>query len=185
MRRVDEVQQSILRTSPNAAMNFLKGRRRWLERDLLTVGTALFNLETAVKLRQTPRRVVIPISRESMMRFDAKELKAELEDLVLNVLVDDISIEFEPAARPRAPRSEFREPEPCDTVCLFSGGVDSYSGILNSCSRYGDVVGVSVIHGDQPWGSHILDTVTARILRDYDITFQRLYAPPMMSRGYS
>jgi 7-cyano-7-deazaguanine synthase in queuosine biosynthesis len=175
----------IPRNSPNRAMRFLKDRSRWLERDLLNIGTGVFNLEAAIKTGKRPDRLIIPLSHESLVRVDAERLKSELEDLILNVLVESVEVVFKPELRGRHRDTGFREPPSASAVCLFSGGVDSYAGILSARREFGDVVGVSVIHGDQPWGSHIVDRVVNRIKLDYQLPFHKLFAPPMMSRGYS
>jgi hypothetical protein len=166
-------------------MNFLDDRPRWLERDLLTIGTAIFNIEAAFKLGHRPEKVVLPLSQETLVRIDRDRLAGELEDLLLNVLIEDVQIRFRAAKRPRRKSSYRSVPGACESVCLFSGGVDSYSGILNSALHYPELVGVSVVHGDQAWGSKIIDRVTGYIQRSHPIPIYKLYAPPMMSRGYS
>jgi 7-cyano-7-deazaguanine synthase in queuosine biosynthesis len=181
----ESIQEELLYTSPNPAMNFLKDRGRWLERDLLKVGTAMFNLEAALKLGKRIEKVVIPLSQETIRRTDLGALQYELEDLVLNVLVEGVKVEFVRDTKSYRWQARRYDPEPSDSVCLFSGGVDSYSGLLNWVEHYKTAVGVSVVHGDQAWGVNIVNRVTNKIRSRYDIRFYMLYAPRMMSRGYS
>jgi 7-cyano-7-deazaguanine synthase in queuosine biosynthesis len=181
----DQIQEDILYTSPNEAMRFLNEKRWWRERDLLMIGSAIFNLETALKRRLRVDKIAIPLSRETLVRIDPQGLGDDLSDLILGVLFREVEVVFKPA-----PPRRRRSPRPIDwsesdTVCLFSGGVDSYSGLLSSLERYENLVGVSVIHGDQPWASHILDRVTGRILCDANVEFHTLFAPRMLSHGYS
>lgn len=178
-------QDQLLQGSPNQSMNFIRDKFRWLERDLLNIGNVIFNIEKYVKLGKKVETVIIPLSPETMINCALDELKFELEDLVLNVLVEKIDIRFKADERAYRWKRNRYDPPVSDAVCLFSGGVDSYSGILNSAKHYEKIAGVSVIHGDQSWGSNIIENVSRKIQSEYDIPIYKLFAPKMMSRGYS
>jgi len=177
--------EQFMQGSPNHTMNFLADKYRWLERDLLNLGTVIFNTEKYVKLGKNVKAVSIPLSPETMNSVALDQLKYELEDLILNVLVENVEVKFTTDNRAYRWKQNRYDPPVRDAVCLFSGGVDSYSGILNASKHYSTIAGVSVIHGDQSWGSNIIDNLTKKIQSHYNIPFYKLYAPKMMSRGYS
>jgi 7-cyano-7-deazaguanine synthase in queuosine biosynthesis len=185
LKKENSLTAVLLKKSTNPAMNFLKDKNLWLERDILTVANVVFNLEKLIKLGQTPSKVTIPLSYETRSVIDLARLKTELEDLILNVLIEDIEIEF--SRDTHQYRGNYKKTvfEHQDTVCLFSGGVDSYAGLLSWNEKFGSVAGVTVIHGDQPWGSNIIDGITGELSTRYNFSFYKLYAPTMMSRGYS
>lgn len=185
LKEEDKIQKMILKKSSNSAMEFLNDKDRWLERDLLNVANAVFNLEKLIKVGKRLDKIVIPLSPEIMSRTDLVVLRTELEDLILNVLIEKVEIEFTKDFHIYHKIKNRLELQSIETVSLFSGGVDSYSGILNWFERYGNITGISVIHGDQPWGSNIVDRITAKIKTSYEIPFYKMYAPKMMSRGYS
>lgn len=176
---------TLLKKSPNQAMNFLNDRDLWRERDILTVANVVFNLEKLIKSGQTTRKVIIPLSYETRSVVDLIKLKTELEDLILNILIEDVEVEFSRDTHSYRGKSKRTIFEHKDTICLFSGGVDSYSGLLNWAEKFGSVAGVTVIHGDQPWGSNIIDRITSELSPKYNISVYKMYAPKMMSKGYS
>jgi 7-cyano-7-deazaguanine synthase in queuosine biosynthesis len=181
----DQLNKLIYKVSTNSAMRFLNSNTTWIEKDLFTIASVIFNIETAVKLGQQLPIISIPISQETATHVDLKKLKNELEDLLLNILIKDIVLKFkikDMSARRRNLNIKFPD---CDTVCLFSGGIDSYSGILNCKEQYKDVIGVSVLHGDQPWGSNIINVLVDKIQSNERINFFKAFAPKMLSRGYS
>lgn len=171
--------------SGNPSLSYLKRREYWLERDLFTLGSLVFNIETAVKRGFRLGRVRIPLSRESLVRIDKAALEREIEDLLVGVLLDDISINITSAPVPFSRGAEPPSLPNAAAVCLFSGGVDSYAGFLAASGEFGGLTASAVIHGDQPWGAHIVDRVVAHLRRATAVDLNKLYAPKMTATGYS
>jgi len=181
---VDEATKKIIYTlSSNPALNFLKKRNTLLEFDMLNLASIVFNVEKAYKMGKRIDRVTIPISAWTETGRDIDKIKILLQDLFLYVLLEDIEVDFD-IVRPHR-KSYAEEFKQCDNVCLFSGGVDSLSGLLTAKNRFSEVHGVSVIHGDQPWHSHILEKLNSGISKVEEIPIHTLYAPKMSSTGYS
>ena len=181
----DKLKKFLLKKSSNSTMAFLDDRDKWLERDLLNIANVVFNIEKLIKNGQHVGKVVIPLSPETISRVDLVLLQNELEDLLLYVLIEKVEIGFSKDFRIYPEKRSRYEPQQHETVSLFSGGVDSYSGILNWAEKFQNVAGIAVIHGDQPWGSNIIDKITSRIGSEYEISFHKMYAPRMTSTGYS
>lgn len=180
-----KTKQVIDKISPNPALNFLKKRDTLLEFDILNLASIVFNIEKAYKLGKEFDEVEIPISAYTDTGRDFEKIGELLHDLFLYVLIKDVKIKFK-VKHIRNRRRGYNPTFPkCENVCLFSGGVDSLSGLLSSKLHFGDVHGVSVVHGDQSWGSHILDELNKKISKVADIPCHTLYAPTMGSSGYS
>lgn len=175
----------IFKISSNPALNFLKKRNTLLEFDILNIASIVFNIEKAIKLGYKIENVEIPISAYTDTDRDFDKISQLLHDLFTYVLIEDIDIEFKVVYMKNRRRGHFRGYNECENVCLFSGGVDSLSGLLSSKNHFGEVRGVSVVHGDQTWGSHIIQYLNKEISKIEKIQTNVLYAPTMGSYGYS
>jgi 7-cyano-7-deazaguanine synthase in queuosine biosynthesis len=181
----NSVDDIIYTFSPNAKMRFLNDRNLLLEKDLMVIGSIVFNIETAIRMGEEVDKVKIPISYETAYKCDLDKLKNEIEQLLNFVLIRDITIDFEIIKGSYKYKRYFGlEFEECENVCLFSGGVDSYSGIIKCKEVLKEIEGVFVAHGDQPKGVHIVETLKP-YLSKFEIPINTLYAPPMKRYGYS
>jgi len=167
-------------------MRFLNSKDAWLEKDIFNLASIVFNIETLVKMGKKIYDVKIPISRETDTGRDLKKVADLLNELFIYVLIEDIEIEFDIQDMRKNRRNRLPQFEDCENVCLFSGGVDSLSGLLNSKKYYNEIYGVYTAHGDLSWGTHIVNNLIKKIKEvEEDINCSTLYAPEMGSRGYS
>jgi 7-cyano-7-deazaguanine synthase in queuosine biosynthesis len=127
--------------------------------------------------------VQIPLYGLSGLGYGAKRLATLLEDLFLYVLARQIEITF--AARPvqqtlvtQQNRDHF------DAVCLFSGGVDSYCGILHATRHYRKVVGAFCAHSDQARVIRIVRSLQRRLKAHGVRAVEELRVPALGARGY-
>jgi len=181
----DEIKKIIGYTSPNPEMLILNKKDAYLEKDILTIASHVFNVEAAIKKGKKVDKVTIPISAQTDTGRDIEKITELLHDLFHYVLIEDIAVEFDVQFLTRKKRGRLPQMSSCRTVCLFSGGVDSLSALLNAKKYFGEIHAVSIIHGDQRRLSHIVDSLITDILKIEDITFHKLFAPPMGSQGYS
>src|SRR5205085_7311587 len=70
-------------------------------------------------------------------------------------------------------------------VCLFSGGTDSYSGVLVTQQSLGDLEAVFCAHTDQAKTIHIVDKLERKILRQKRIDIIKVRVPGIEARGYA
>jgi len=54
-------------------------------------------------------------------------------------------------------------------TCLFSGGLDSFSGILNSKMHYGQVKGAFTVHADQKYLCKLINQLQVKVLSKHGI----------------
>jgi len=60
----DNIKKILYKQSPNPANRFLNSRDAWLEKDILTIASVIFNIEKIVKMGEKIDKVKIPISME-------------------------------------------------------------------------------------------------------------------------
>lgn len=148
----------------------------------ISVGASVFQLEQVVRTQRT-RRLVIPIYRSDETDYDLSKLSTLLHDLIVFALVEDVEIGFKEARR--AEQQELWAAERTDNVCLFSGGVDSYAGILLSQQALGSLEGAFCAHSDQARIIHIVAELQRKVLAAKGLTVTKLPVPSIGARGYA
>lgn len=109
--------------------------------DLKAIADAIFILEEYLMTNQSIKSVSIPSYRVS------DEPSNILEDLLMFLFNRPIEVNF--YRNPQRSLDFVSKKISNEYSCLFSGGLDSLSGILNSIERYKNVVGCFTVHGDQ------------------------------------
>lgn len=161
--------------------NFLRYKQFNLERDLLRIAYYIFEGEKIIKKGDTLTKLVIPLSEETFERINLKRLKEVLEELLLLVLVEKVEINFEKIDDTKRRVFKKYQLDKKEVVCLFSGGVDSYSGITVAEKEYSSMIGLFVAHNDQ---SRIIKIING-LKKNIKTEIRTIYAPPMESEGYS
>lgn len=147
----------------------------------MLLGSAAVHVE---KLgREKPiSRVRIPLYGLHEFGYDASTLAAALSSLFMLVLSRSIEVIF--VARPMQ-LSFFREqPLENDVACLFSGGVDSYAGILRAANSGKRVVGIFCAHTDQSKMIARVSGLGTRVRRNPNITLEKISVPGLGAAGY-
>lgn len=180
--RIDEI---LYNFSSNSAMKFLNDKYLSLEKDMMVLGSVVFNIETVFRKGDEVDYVNVPISYETANKCELEKIRKEIEELLTFVLVREIDIEFEIEKDSyKYKRDKGLKFNRYENICLFSGGVDSFSGIIKCKEQLEDLVGVFVAHGDQPKGVHIVEKLKEKLKR-FEIPIYTLYAPKMRRYGYS
>jgi 7-cyano-7-deazaguanine synthase in queuosine biosynthesis len=171
----------------NTKVPFIKKRGYYLERDILRLATVVFNIEKNLKEGLLlPEIIELPLSNETYELIDRDKMKEDIESLIAFVLFKQVNLKIIPIDDTRYRRKVEYPFKESDTICLFSGGVDSLSGLLNARLKFGEgISGVFVAHNDQNWTISIVDKLTKLINQTENISIERIYAPPMGSTGYS
>lgn len=150
-----------------------------------TVAWGLFELEKQLR-GQRVSRAVMPIYEPTALGYDLETLSRYLQELILFVFAEKVAIEFKRISlRGTAKASEAVVTKKVANLCLFSGGVDSYSGILLAKQQLGDVQGVFCGHADQSKASNIVTNLEEEVLRPRGIELVRLRAPRIGTDGYA
>lgn len=152
----------------------------------LSLGSAVFQLEQATKTRRI-KNAVFPIYGSKSLRYDLDGLSQILQELLVFTLAEDITIDFkklslEGLSPGRETVTAFK---PTSKVCLFSGGTDSYAGVLQAANQLPGVQAVFCAHSDQARIIHIVQGLQKRLLAPAGIQLHKQLVPGMGARGYA
>jgi len=174
-----------LKFSSQKEMKFLRFKRYKLERDILTIAFSIFELEKMIKKGIDVNTLKITIDSETYNKINVDLLKTELNDFIIQILKNDIDILIEHKELSKYKRKKKINFKKVNNICLFSGGVDSFSGILNAKKQFKSVEGVFIAHSDQKRVINITDKMIKNILKPNDIKCKKLYAPSVGKEDYS
>jgi 7-cyano-7-deazaguanine synthase in queuosine biosynthesis len=148
--------------------------------DLRNIGESIFALEDAIHENKQVNEIVIPLYNN----YD--NISDILEELILFLFLKDIKVTIE--KNPQKMLSDFDLSLSDNFTCLFSGGVDSFSGILGAKQYYKRVCGCVTFHPDQKIRGLIerldKETLQKNKIPLYKITSQRHHKYNRVSRGF-
>jgi 7-cyano-7-deazaguanine synthase in queuosine biosynthesis len=148
------------------------------------VAEAVFEIEKALK--QGPvGQAVIPVFEPISLGYDLAKMGDILHELLVYVLVEDIDIKLKATRMPEGNESEASALDPCANVCLFSGGVDSYSGVLLAKQVLGDLEATFCAHSDQSKIIHLVRNLTRTRLARVNIPLHKVKVSSIQARGYA
>ena len=146
----------------------------------LSMAHAIFNLEKEIRKRRID---------EVHLNLTKASISSDITDYLINLIsftlleyvnFKIISTEFKiKISKKEASKKKY------NAVCLFSGGIDSYSGILNSRKYFNRLEGVFSAHSDQKKIIKIVKNLFDSNLSYYGIDLFKLKAPSMGKGGYS
>lgn len=151
----------------------------------LSIAYTIFELEKIVQHRFI-RNLEIPLRQEGNSDWNLDIIRGSLRELLLFVLSHDVDISFRkwtPRINKAQKTNDIIENVP--NTCLFSGGVDSYCGILLAKQYLQNVEGVFSAHSDQSRIIHIVKRLNKLYLSKNAITLNKVPCPPMGLRGYA
>jgi hypothetical protein len=149
----------------------------------LIIGSSIFETEQELRSGRV-RKVIIPLYHSSRVQYDLTALGKLIHELLIFTVVEDIEIEFRPIKTQLS--LEYTDPErSVANVCLFSGGTDSYAGVLLTQEKLGDLKGVFCAHADQARIIHIVEDLRRVILQRKGIDLVKVGVPSMGARGYA
>jgi len=149
----------------------------------ISVGAAVFEIEQRVQAGHALRRVEISVYGAEACSYALDALGRILRDVLLFVLVRDLEIGFV-----RMPFQAVLEdmsvqvPTP-PQLCLFSGGIDSFSGSLLAGEKYPGTEAVFCAHADQSHLIRIVENLKGRLSK-HGVSTETVRVPRMGSRGY-
>jgi len=150
----------------------------------ISVGSAVFQFEQALRTRRI-RKLIVPIYGLSGAHYDLVSLSRLLHELIVFTLVEDIDIEFRVVPWEGGEQLDLPGVNHAENVCLFSGGVDSYAGLLLSQEALGEVEGVFCAHTDQARIIHIVADLQRRIMGPRGLRISKISVPGIGARGYA
>jgi len=150
----------------------------------IVIGSAIFELEQELRERRV-QKIILPFFHSGDLDYDLTAIGELIHELVIFVLVEDIEVEFQTELIKQNNSDGADEARSVSNVCLFSGGTDSYSGILLTQESLGDLEGVFCAHTDQARIIHIVANLQRKILRKKGIDVVKVRVPSIEARGYA
>lgn len=154
-----------------------------LAMDLLTVAGSAFDVEKTLHHGSRTTDLILPL--HDFGRYNRKRLENSIADVLLYVLAENVRVVFEQAVDPPKPLRKPPAVSPLDHVCLFSGGVDSLSGILNATEALADVGGVFCAHSDQARIVKIVEDLETSAFAEKKLSLRKISVPAVGIRGYA
>jgi hypothetical protein len=142
----------------------------------MAIGDAVFEFEKATK--QKPRHALEITIGKQWTKETLTKCEESVKRLLSYVLLSDVDvsvISMNGKAQLDLPHVNGIEKAP--TVCLFSGGTDSYVGILNSRSRYSNVAAVFCSHLHQSRVVSIVREMNRLIMRPMGVRMHEMPVP--------
>jgi 7-cyano-7-deazaguanine synthase in queuosine biosynthesis len=178
------VRGSFIPTPPDAAQQNDFGTAENLAGlNALVIGNAAFEAERILRDERI-RRIIIPFYYSGELDYDFAEIGALVHELLVFTLVEDIEVVFRPERRiPLASQQPDQGLPPA--LCLFSGGTDSYAGVLLAKRVFADLKAVFCAHSDQSRIIHIVSTLARHTLLPNGIELIKAPVPSIGARGYA
>ena len=183
VKSLDDIIYSI---SNNPSVRFLRYKPYFLERDAYKIASIIFNAESALRLGHDFNILEIPICRETFIRIPVIEIEAVLTNLLNYVTYRNINVKVIDSGPTLNARDKKKAFKGCQRVCLFSGGVDSSTGLALSLKKYGtSISAVFACHSDQGKIRNVVKEIFEVLNQHYEHPFDIIHVPRMYSQGYS
>jgi 7-cyano-7-deazaguanine synthase in queuosine biosynthesis len=153
--------------------------------NVLALADSVFEIEKVFRAGGTIRNASIPAFKPKAFGYDLKALSEILRELLIFVLSEDVSITLRTAGAVELARKDVPPFTKTQSVCLFSGGLDSYAGILLAKARLKNVAGIFAAHADQGRIINIVRKLEKRILTKAKIELHELKVPSVEAHGYA
>jgi 7-cyano-7-deazaguanine synthase in queuosine biosynthesis len=147
------------------------------------VGSALFELEKILRERRI-LEAVLPLFGVHAFGYELGELRLTMAELLVLVLVEDISIDFTEYPYQTSLVEDFKSGH-VPSICLFSGGTDSYSGLLLAKEQLREVEGVFCAHADQSKIIRQVEELERTSLKKFGVKLHKIAVPSIGSQGYA
>jgi 7-cyano-7-deazaguanine synthase in queuosine biosynthesis len=151
----------------------------------IVVADSVFEMEKCFRNGRTVRKATVDLYNAKTLGYDLKALSHLLRDLIVFVLAEDLLITLRHVKFGGAAKRDASPFASTRTVCLFSGGVDSYAGILLAQQRFRNVAGIFAAHSDQARMIHIVRRIEKKILTKTRIALHELRVPSVGAHGYA
>jgi hypothetical protein len=150
----------------------------------LSIGSAVFQLEQATKISRI-RSAVLPIYGARELAYDLDKLSQIIQELLTFTLVKDIKIDFRESSSSSLESASEEPREQADNLCLFSGGTDSYAGMLLAAKLLPKVQGIFCAHSDQARMIHIVHRLERKLPIFSGFRVRKQLVPRIGARGYA
>jgi 7-cyano-7-deazaguanine synthase in queuosine biosynthesis len=152
---------------------------------ILAVGNAVFHLEKILR-RISVDEVRIAVSTNHLPTPARRSILIALTELVSYTLLEEVAFTITKSAllKPKRLRTPF-DLRPARTICLFSGGLDSFVGLSQAAERFPGLNAVFCAHSDQAHVIRIVKNLESKELQPRRIPLRKVYVPPIEKQGYA
>jgi|GEM_PF-1661776 7-cyano-7-deazaguanine synthase in queuosine biosynthesis len=155
--------------------------------DLYNIAVAMHEIErllhSSAKIRKDIKEVILPITHETLRDMDQKAVCNILGELSLAIFSRNIEFGFESCSDYQSGLD--REYCEYNAVCLFSGGADSFVGVLDSKGRYHDILALNVRHDFSSKVNGYVTRLNDSLLSPECIPLESFDVPKQIGKGYS
>ncbi|MFP4400397.1 MAG: 7-cyano-7-deazaguanine synthase [Candidatus Woesearchaeota archaeon] len=179
-----------LRLSNKPLMSLFREENNASARDILKIAFSLFEAEKTIKDGDALDTIDINLSLMSYSFTEDEKLIQKIESVFLDILKHNIDLNVYVASNKEYRKSRKKKTyKKTDTLCLFSGGVDSFFGIFESKKMYKNLQGTFVAHSDQTGTINIFNKINETILKKHKILVKTINVPSIRPKknkhGYS
>lgn len=155
--------------------------------DLYNIAVAVHELERelhrSANARKDMRRVIIPLTNSTLRDLDQEAVSRVLGQLALGIFYKDIEFRFEPHTHYQTDLGQ--DCEEHDAVCLFSGGADSFVGVMDSKEKYDRILALNVRHDCSGRVNRYVAGLEKNALAPEGIPLESIDVPKQIGKGYS
>lgn len=171
-----------LKLSSKSQMRIFNYQEYKKSRDILSVAFGIFRLEKEIKGNNLNKFYI-----ERFIKNYKNNLEEILSVLISYILLENVDIEFFYSKEKLIQKKySYKKPKKSKAAVLFSGGIDSYSGIFWAKKYFkNDITGIFCAHIDQAWNINIVNSLLDRYLLPSNIQLETIYVPPITKGGYS
>jgi 7-cyano-7-deazaguanine synthase in queuosine biosynthesis len=166
-------------------LSFLRDIKYFIQRDIYNIACSVFILEKIIKKNRFIEKVIIPISPKTYKKINVKSVEDNIQELFVKIIHSEIMVELkeeEPVFTKVRKKSNFAK---ADAICLFSGGIDSFSGILTAKKEFKKILPLFIAHSDQQGMISIVNKMNNDFLKSRGLGIKTLHAPAINKGGYS
>jgi 7-cyano-7-deazaguanine synthase in queuosine biosynthesis len=120
-------------------------------------------------------RITVPLRRPELFR------EAELSELMRCLSLDSVSFNIVKRKREKNPNTPSSQSYDNDLVCLVSGGVDSFGGLVDACKNDMDPVAISHYTSDSTIPSRVVESTRS----NYDVSIPHMKIGTLTNKGGS
>jgi len=155
--------------------------------DLYLTAVAIHELErhlhNSVNLRKHVKKVIIPLTNEGYRQIDLAAASNTLNNVALTIFSKNIQFDFEPHGGYQT--DFYQENAEYEAVCLFSGGADSFVGVLDANEQYNSIVALNIKHARSTTPQKYVECLNRNVLNPEGIPFNAIDVSNQIGKGYS
>ena len=168
------------------SMRIFHTERGFAAHPIMAVANAVFHLEKTLRETRVDEVRIGVSNHLPTPTPDWRPVLHALTELVSYVLVEEVAFRIAKSTplKPKRIRTPF-DLAPAQTICLFSGGVDSFVGLVQTARRFAGLNAVFCAHSDQAHAIRIVKNLESKELQTRGIPLRKVYVPTIEKQGYA